>query len=65
MGLGLKLSAVRTWNADEDGDPDATYLGPEIDFVVKRIGAGVGVLWRVSDGGSATPRFNWSIGLVL
>lgn len=65
VGLGLKLSAVRTWNADEDGEPDATYLGPEIDFVVKRIGAGVGVLWRLSDGGSATPRFSWSIGLVL
>lgn len=65
VGLGFKLSAVRTWNADEDDDPDATYLGPEVDFVVKRIGAGVGLLWRVSDGGSATPRFSWSVGLVL
>ena len=42
-----------------------TWLGPELDFVVKRFGVGCGVLWPVSGPFSATPRFSWMIGFVL
>jgi hypothetical protein len=65
VGAGLKLSAVRTWNAHEGDEPDRTWLGPELDVVVKRIGLSVGLLWPVSGELSASPRFSWGVGLVL
>ncbi len=65
VGVGLKLSVARTWRAAPGDDPDHTYAGPEIDFAIKHIGLGFGLLWRVSGSFSALPLFSWGLGIVI
>lgn len=63
LGASLKASLARTWGSPIGTEPNLTYLGPELDFTVKHVGASVGVLWRVDGQGGANVLFSWGLGL--
>jgi hypothetical protein len=65
VGAGLKLSLARTWGAPVGTDPGLTYLGPELDLYVLRVGVNLGVLWRVAGSGGSSALFSWGLGLRL
>jgi len=65
VGAGLKLSLARTWGNPVGTDPGLTYLGPELDLFVLRVGVNVGVLFRVAGDGGGTTLFTWGLGLRL
>ena len=66
VGAGLKLSARADRGAHRIGtDPGLTYLGPELDLYVLRVGVNLGVLWRVAGDGGASALFSWGIGFRL
>jgi hypothetical protein len=65
FGASLKASVMRTWGSPVGTEPNLTYAGPELDLMVKHIGVGVGVLWRVGGGGGASAVFSWGLGLRL
>ncbi len=65
VGAGLKLSVARTWGNPVGTDPGLTYLGPELDLFVLRVGVSVGVLFRVAGDGGGTTLFTWGLGLRL
>jgi len=65
VGAGLKLSLARTWGSPIGTDPGLTYLGPELDLYVLRVGVNLGVLWRVAGDGGSSPLFSWGLGIRL
>ena len=65
VGAGLKLSLAQTWGSPLGTDPGLTYLGPELDLYVLRVGVNLGVLWRVAGDGGASALFSWGIGFRL
>jgi hypothetical protein len=65
VGAGLKLSLAHTWGNPVGTDPGLTYLGPELDLYVLRVGVNVGVLFRVAGDGGSSTLFSWGLGLRL
>ena len=65
VGAGLKLSVARTWGNPVGTDPGLTYVGPELDLFVLRVGVNVGVLFRVAGDGGGTTLLTWGLGLRL
>jgi hypothetical protein len=65
VGAGLKLSLAHTWGNPVGTDPGLTYLGPELDLFVLRVGVNVGVLFRVAGDGGSSTLFSWGLGLRL
>ena len=65
VGAGLKLSVAQTWGSPIGTDPGLTYLGPELDLYVLRVGVNLGVLWRVAGNGGASAVFSWGFGIRL
>jgi len=65
VGVGLRLSAARTWGSPIGTKPDLTYLGPELDLGLLRVNLTLGVLWRVSGQGGASALFSWGVGFGL
>lgn len=65
VGAGLKLSVAQTWGNPIGTDPGLTYLGPELDLYVLRVGVNVGVLFRVAGDGGSSTLFSWGLGLRL
>jgi hypothetical protein len=65
VGAGLKLSVAQTWGDPIGTDPGLTYLGPELDLYVLRVGVSFGVLFRVAGDGGSSTLFSWGLGLRL
>jgi hypothetical protein len=65
VGVGLRAALVRTWGSPVGTEPGLTYLGPELDLSVIRIGLTVGVLWRVSGTTGSSALFSWGLGFGL
>jgi len=65
VGAGFKLSLAQTWGNPVGTDPGLTYLGPELDLYVLRVGVNVGVLFRVAGDGGSSALFSWGLGLRL
>ena len=65
VGAGLKLSVAQTWGSPIGTEPGLTYLGPELDLYVLRVGVNLGVLWRVAGNGGASAVFSWGFGIRL
>jgi hypothetical protein len=65
VGVGLRAALVRTWGSPVGTEPGLTYLGPELDLSVIRIGVTLGVLWRVSGNAGSSALFSWGVGLGL
>jgi hypothetical protein len=65
VGAGVKLSLAQTWGSPVGTDPGLTYLGPELDLYVLRVGLSLGVLWRVAGVGGASALFSWGVGFRL
>jgi hypothetical protein len=65
VGAGLKLSLAHTWGSPVGTDPGLTYLGPELDLYVLRVGVNLGVLFRVAGDGGSSTLFSWGVGLRL
>jgi hypothetical protein len=65
VGAGLKLSLTRTWGSPIGTDPGLTYLGPELDLYVLRLGVNLGVLWRIAGDGGSSALFSWGLGIRL
>ena len=62
-GAALKLSLVRTWRSTLDDATERTYLGPELEFSVRHINVGLGVLTRLAGTGGHRVRFAWDLGV--
>jgi hypothetical protein len=65
VGAGLKLSVAQTWGNPVGTDLGLTYLGPELDLYVLRVGVSFGVLFRVAGDGGSSTLFSWGLGLRL
>jgi hypothetical protein len=65
VGAGLRLSLAQTWGSPIGTEPGLTYLGPELDLYVVRIGLNLGVLWRVAGEGGSSALFTWGLGFRL
>lgn len=65
VGVGLRAALVRTWGSPVGTEPGLTYLGPELDLSVIRIGVTLGVLWRVSGSTGSSALFSWGVGFGL
>ena len=64
-GVALRLAVARTWGNPVGTDPNLTYVGPELDLSVIRIGLTLGVLFRVSGDHGANAVFSWGLGFGL
>jgi hypothetical protein len=64
-GVALRLALARTWGNPIGTDPHLTYVGPELDLSVLRIGLTLGVLFRVSGDHGASALFSWGLGFGL
>ena len=64
-GVALRLAVARTWGNPIGTDPNLTYVGPELDLSVIRIGITMGVLFRVSGDHGAGALFSWGLGFGL
>jgi hypothetical protein len=64
-GVALRLAVARTWGNPVGTDPDLTYVGPELDLSVIRIGLTLGVLFRVSGDHGSNAVFSWGLGFGL
>jgi hypothetical protein len=65
VGTGFKLAIARTWGSPLGTNPGLTYLGPELDVYVLRVGVTLGVLWRVAGGAGSSALFAWGVGIAL
>jgi hypothetical protein len=65
VGAGFKLSLAQTWGNPLGTEPGLTYLGPELDLYVLRVGVNLGVLFRVAGDGGSSALFSWGLGLRL
>ncbi len=65
VGAGVKLSLARTWGSPIGTEPGLTYLGPEVDLYLLRVGVSLGVLWRIAGDGGSVALFSWGVGLRL
>jgi hypothetical protein len=64
-GVALRLAVARTWGNPVGTDPGLTYVGPELDLSVIRIGLTLGVLFRVSGDHGSNALFSWGLGFGL
>ena len=64
-GVALRVALARTWGNPIGTDPGLTYLGPELDLSVIRIGVTLGVLFRVSGDHGSSALFSWGLGFGL
>ena len=64
-GVALRLAVARTWGNPVGTDPNLTYVGPELDLSVIRIGLTLGVLFRVSGDHGSSALFSWGLGFGL
>ncbi|HEY7923878.1 MAG TPA: hypothetical protein VII62_11900 [Vicinamibacteria bacterium] len=64
-GVALRLAVARTWGNPIGTDPGLTYVGPELDLSVIRIGLTLGVLFRVSGDHGSNALFSWGLGFGL
>ena len=64
-GVALRLALARTWGNPIGTDPGLTYLGPELDLSVLRIGLTLGVLFRVAGDHGSSALFSWGLGFGL
>lgn len=64
-GIGLRLTLARTWGSPIGTRPGLTYLGPELDLTVWRVGLMTGTLWRVAGDGGDNFVFSWGVGFRL
>ena len=64
-GVALRLAVARTWGNPVGTDPNLTYVGPELDLSVIRIGLTLGVLFRVSGDHGSNALFSWGLGFGL
>jgi hypothetical protein len=64
-GVALRLAVARTWGNPIGTDPNLTYVGPELDLSVIRIGLTMGVLFRVSGDHGSSALFSWGLGFGL
>lgn len=64
-GVALRLAVARTWGNPVGTDPNLTYVGPELDLSVIKIGLTLGVLFRVSGDHGANAVFSWGLGFGL
>jgi hypothetical protein len=64
-GVALRLAIARTWGNPVGTDPGLTYVGPELDLSVIRIGLTLGVLFRVSGDHGSSALFSWGLGFGL
>lgn len=65
FGAALKLAVARTWGSPIGTEPGLTYLGPELDLSVQRLGVTLGVLFRVGGSEGDGVLFSWGVGLRL
>lgn len=65
VGVALQLSLARTWGSPIGTGTGLTYLGPELDLFVLRLGLTLGTLWRVSGQGGDSFVISWAVGLRL
>ena len=64
-GFALRVALARTWGHPIGTDPGLTYLGPELDLSVLRIGLTLGVLFRIDGDHGAGTLFSWGLGFGL
>jgi len=64
-GFALRVALARTWGNPIGTDPGLTYLGPELDLSVLRIGLTLGVLFRIDGNHGAGTLFSWGLGFGL
>jgi len=64
-GFALRVALARTWGNPIGTDPGLTYLGPELDLSVLRIGLTLGVLFRIDGDHGAGTLFSWGLGFGL
>jgi hypothetical protein len=65
LGAVVRLAVARTWGNPIGTEPGVTYLGPETDLTLWRLGLTVGTLWRVGGGRGDRLVFSWGLGLRL
>jgi len=64
-GFALRAALVRTRGNPRGTDPGLTYLGPELDLSVLKVGLTMGVLWRVGGHAGPSAMFSWGVGFGL
>jgi hypothetical protein len=63
--VALRMAFARTWGNPVGTNPGLSYLGPELDVSVLRIGLTLGVLFRVSGDNGPNALFSWGLGFGL
>ncbi len=64
-GIALRLAVARTWGSPIGTRAGLTYLGPELELTVWRLGLTTGTLWRVAGDGGDGFVFSWGVGFRL
>jgi hypothetical protein len=62
FGMAAKGSVVRTWGKTWGTQPDATYVGGELEFAAF-IKLNAGWLWKTGSSAGKRSMFTWGIGL--